>query len=426
MNAETKEKSMQNQKENESMKEQDNPRQEEVKESWLKRAFSKMSLFEKTFWITLAILIVLSFTIKTMSYMFFLKADELECRIERVPSSLLDNQPNAKVANVIVDNFNDSIKRLNNTIAKEFDKLFDPVIKHQIDKYLDKYDYSLFEDYKKTLGIGTEKEFAISWFTDTKEGQGMMKKLEDRLLGKDFNKRFSETQKNINDAYGMVMADVDKLLSEMISRKNKKKDRKLLADMLEKVRELRNRSFESSFDRIMANGTTIGGLLATKILIGAATQGETQGETPEVVKEVAHGATRGVFRGSIKGATKGSIKEVAKGATRGAVQGVAETLGVGSMLAGVPFGPIGMVIGGIIGTVGIWVGIDELFMMGDKFLNRDDKKKELVKSVYRYKKELTCAYQQAYSKLLVEDTAKILEILKKKIKKNNFFFNWWR
>ncbi len=408
MNAEIKEKSMQNQKETESMKEQDNPKQEEVKESWLKRAFSKMSLFEKTFWITLAILIVLSFTIKTMSYMFFLKADELECRIERVPSSLLDNQPNAKVAKVIVDNSNDSIKRLNNTIAKEFDKLFDPVIKHQIDKYLDKYEYSLFEDYKKTLG--TAKEFAISWFTDTKEGQGMMKKLEDRLLGKDFNKRFSETQKNINDAYGMVMADVDKLLSEMISR-NKKKDRKLLADMLEKVRELRNRSFESSFDRMMASGaTTIGGLLATKILIGAATQGATQG----VVKGAAHGAAKGVFQGATKGSIKGVAKEATKGAAKGAAKGVAETLGVGSMLAGVPFGPIGMVIGGIIGTVGVWVGIDKLFMMGDKFLNRDDKKKELVKSVYRYKKELTCAYQQAYSKLLVEDTAKILGNTKEK------------
>ncbi len=333
-----------------------------------------MSLFEKTFWITIAIFLVLYIIAQMISHSF-LKADELGCKIDRVPKSLIHNFPNQKVAKLIVDNYNDSIKSLNHTISKDFNGLFKPVIQRQIDGYLDKY-YSVKGDYEE-LWNGVKGGVAKAMGKEEK-AQKIAEKMAEQLLGDDFEEKFSVIKENINEVYtAQVRGAFNKMAYKMASTNENGINQKMLASMTKISKE----NLKEAFDR---------GATATSIIVAAG------GIT--AIKLVS------------KLLLKFTSKIITKGVSNWFVTGASGL--VGGAIGKFMFGSWGVVLGSVGGAVAAWLMTDKVALMIDEHFNRKDKKKELVEKINQYKSHLTCLYQQTYSKLLVQNATKLAKRLK--------------
>ncbi len=305
----------------------------------------------------------------------FLKADELGCKIDRVPKSLIYNFPNQKVAKLIVDNYNGSIKSLNHTISKDFNGLFKPVIQRQIDGYLDKY-YSVKGDYEElwngvkggvAKAMGKEEkaqkiaekmaeqlldkyysvkgDYEELWngvkggvakaMGKEEKAQKIAEKMAEQLLGDDFEEKFSVIKENINEVYtAQVRGAFNKMAYKMASTNENGINQKMLASMTKISKE----NLKEAFDRGATATSTIvaaGGITAIKLV------------SKLLLKFISKIITKGVSNWFVTGAS-------------GLVGGA-----IGKFM----FGSWGVVLGSVGGAVAAWLMTDKVVLMIDEHFN---------------------------------------------------------
>ncbi|WP_104760487.1 hypothetical protein [Helicobacter cetorum] len=393
---ENKEKDMQfcSQKENANMsKEQSLNKQEEVKQEnkpskkqgWFKRMVSKMSLFEKIFWSIIAVFFVLYIMAQIIAYSF-LKADELNCQINELSYSLIANHPFPKPATIIIRDYNKAILAVNNSISRNFDELFNDIIKHKIDKYLDKH-YTVTQDYKDLYNAvkgGINKAMG-----NEEAAQIIAEKMAEQLLGDDFEEKFSATRRNIQAVYEAYANEVIADMALGIGAENKEQEinYKMISDMERTTKA----NLRSLFGKGLAGASGVaGGVVAAKIF------------APMFSKIATKVATKFAAKGLIKGGVG------AAGGAGGAGIGAA----LGSVVPGVGTA-VGAGIGALIGAATLWFGTDKAVIMADEALYRDKYKKELITEIRAYKSKLVCLYQKAYNDLLINSATNMIEELKK-------------
>ncbi|WQS34695.1 hypothetical protein KVF10_01670 [Helicobacter pylori] len=256
---------------------------------------------------------------------------------------------------------NSGIKEMNGVINTQIDGFFD-LVEHNVDKFLD-WHYSIKGDYSE-LALKLGEKFGLS------AEDVLAKKLQEKLLGEDYEKRLDVLKKVLSKTYAGLLSQHEKFVSETALKgvdTNLSQNAKILDTLGDEV----VRKLKVNF---------IGTIGATAGLSGLAIAAKL---TPKLVAKI----------GAKLGAKVGA-KFLAKFGT--AVSG--------SLTCG-PFAPACF--------LGVWFGSDAMINYIDERLHRDDFKKEILNNINEVKENLKNSYKQQFNDSFVKISQELQESYKK-------------
>ncbi|WQT56788.1 hypothetical protein KVE55_01870 [Helicobacter pylori] len=260
---------------------------------------------------------------------------------------------------------NSGIKEMNGVINTQIDGFFD-LVEYNVDKFLD-WHYSIKGDYSElALKLGEQ----IGKKTGLSAEDVLAKKLQEKLLGKDYEKRLDVLKKVLSKTYASLLSQHEKFVSET-ALKGVDTDLSQNAKILDTLGDEVVRKLKVNFTGTIGATAGLSGLaIAAKL-------------TPKLVAKI----------GAKLGAKVGA-KFLAKIGT--AVSG--------SLTCG-PFVPVCF--------LGVWFGSDAAINFIDEWLHRDDFKKEILNNINEVKENLKNSYKQQFNDSFVKISQELQESYKK-------------
>jgi len=325
----------------------------EVKIGW----FASISKFEKIFWVTILILlilfVVLQFLASRHHYQEESKAKERETQTEvfKEVELLIDthtmrtNLDTNATLNAILGHLHRSTLELNQTIEVEIEKLFGGVDRN-LEQFLD-FHYSVIGEYVELGAMATGE---------------IEQQIEERLFGKLFIERTNQTLESIAKHYHILLKNH---LDFIHTNATQGVDTHLNLETLERLTA-----------DIRQNILIQQGKLATLMSAAVATK---------IVKAIA-----------TKAAIKQASKITVKTASKAAVKGAAAASGAS---AGVFCGPLVWVCAPVAATA-MWFGTDAAIVTVDEHFNRDEFRSDILSSLTAQKQNLKHQLQTDYTQSL--------------------------
>jgi len=298
--------------------------------------WQKLSTMEKSFWITIGVLVLMVLGLSQIGEkrQEKLNVKESIISLHQIEKNLVKNQ------DILDDELNVNLEDVKGSIDKEIDVAFEYAF-NNIDGYLD-WHYSIVGEY---VQMGTLATGELSNTIQTK------------LLGGEFNKKLQFANENIGDTYKV---SVDKYYSKF----------KDLA--LQDINETQNFDTLNDVDLDMENFIKLQqGKMA---LVGAGLSGAI------LTKMAARLAGKTVLKVAAKATAKTATK---LGATATAAA------------AGLSCGPMAPVCGTGLALV-TWFSVDAVFVNVDEYLNREELKEELLEQLKIQKIRLKNSYKEMY------------------------------
>ncbi|WP_232255043.1 hypothetical protein [Helicobacter pylori] len=260
---------------------------------------------------------------------------------------------------------NSGIKEMNGVINTQIDGFFD-LVEHNVDKFLD-WHYSIKGDYSELalkLGETLGEKLGLS------AEDVLAKKLQEKLLGEDYEKRLDVLKKVLSKTYAGLLSQHEKFVSET-ALKGVDTDLSQNAKILDTLGDEVVRKLKVNF-----TGTI--------------------------------GATAGLSGLAI--AAKLAPKLVAKiGAKLGAKLGAKFLAKIGTAVSG------SLTCGALAPAcfLGVWFGSDAAINFIDEWLHRDDFKKEILNNINEVKENLKNSYKQQFNDSFVKISQELQESYKK-------------
>ncbi len=318
-----------------------------------------MAIFEKIFWFTIAIFVVLLIVLQILASknrvllqnqeqkepvsQKLLKEVVREIEVIVDSKQILENLENSKNINIIHKDYQSRLLHLDSVIDLNIDKAFLHV-ENNVDGFLD-FHYSVVGEYIE-LGAAATGEIA--------------KTIQDKLFGEDFPIYIEAASQIISDEYKQSVTKhlktIDYLATQDVDRELNSKILQTLQSELDKNLDIQK--------------TKLGTFLA--VGVGA-----------KVINIIA-----------VKLAAKAGSKLVAKGAIK---MGAKVTASAGAATAGGVCGPLVWICAPVAATLA-WFGTDAVIIAGDEYLNREEFKKEILNTINEQKMAIKERYKNLYAK----------------------------
>lgn len=331
-----------------------------VKEEVIKgdTSVSKMSTFEKIFWGTILVFLILSVVLTIMAS---INTKNVEMRVpilsqwsekllptDRIKSNLTNNE--AKVN----ESLNLGVLEVNHHIDNEINDLF-YTVESNVDTFLD-FHYSVFGEYSELITMANPND-------------SIEDVIEDKLFSSDFTKKLDQKSKYINNKFMQSIKNHSETITNIGMNGI---DKQVNTEALNRL----NKDMEFNL-----------ATQATKMTAAASAAAYHFG--PQLV------AALGI---------KIAGKATAKAAGKGALKVGAKSLGAGGAatagaLAGTWCGPLAWIcspVGAVVGAGSVWLGTDAVLVTGDEILNREDFKNEILVSLRDSKESLKSSYKKNY------------------------------
>ncbi len=277
-----------------------------------------------------------------------------------LPTDILKYNINSHQAEINAA-LNSGIKEMNGVINTQIDGFFD-LVEHNVDKFLD-WHYSIKGDYSE-LALKLGEKFGLS------AEDALAKKLQEKLLGKDYEKRLDVLKKVLSKTYAGLLSQHEKFVSET-ALKGVDTDLSQNAKILDTLGDEVVRKLKVNFTGTIGATAGLSGLfIAAKL-------------TPKLVAKI----------GAKLGAKVGA-KSFAKIGT--AVSG--------SLTCG-PLAPACFLV--------VWFGSDAVINYIDEWLHRDEFKKEILNNINEVKENLKNSYKQQFNDSFVKISQELQESYKK-------------
>ncbi len=327
------------------------------------QAKKKMGQFEKIFWITIAIFVIIWIILQSMTYFnskglvdkdynsTILSPKNFETIIED-NEFLKKNLRDSQTIQVLRTALKEQNANITQSIDNQLDNAFDPVY-NNIDTFLD-YHYSVAGEYLE-LFAGATGEIA--------------EEIKEQLFGTDFESYLKNSQDEINSVY---IESLKNYLNEVDSEATKGVDTDLNLDILAHLTDEISHRFTVQYVKA---GVVAGGKMSLKVI--------------NVV--------------SSKLATKAGAKLATKVASKTLTKGAAAST---AAAAGVACGPFAWVCSPV-AAAAAWFGTDAIVISGDEYFNRDEFKNEIVAMLDSQKASLSSKLKNIYSEKLVKDSVAI-------------------
>nr|WP_269203269.1 hypothetical protein [Helicobacter pylori] len=255
---------------------------------------------------------------------------------------------------------NSDIKEMNGVINTQIDGFFD-LVEYNVDKFLD-WHYSIKGDYSE-LALKLGEKFGLS------AEDVLAKKLQEKLLGKDYEKRLDVLKKVLSKTYASLLSQHEKFVSET-ALKGVDTDLSQNAKILDTLGDEVARKLKANFTGTIGATAGVSGLAIMAKL------------TPKLVAKI----------GAKLGAKVGG-KFLAK---------IGTTLS-GSWTCG-SFAPAC--------AITLWFGSDAAINFIDEWLHRDDFKKEILNNINEMKKNLKENYKISFDNSITKFSQGLQEDLK--------------
>lgn len=324
-----------------------NKEDEQNKEEKLVAQQSKSEGFEKYFWGTLIVLIMgyviltLSAKINTDDIKQITNKEPLIIKYIEVPSDKIKENLTANQQQIL-ENFQQQVEKINNSIDKEVDTIFHETINKNIDTYLD-FHYSVFGSYSELFTMASDSNYEQF--------------IREKLLGTDFNKQIEKATENITNVYKNSLNEHQDFITKTATEGV---DLQLNSKALERIKSDINNNLLGQEVKL----GVIGGAISVKI-------------TSLILARVG---------------TKVAVKTSAKVATKMAGAGGGATAGGFAGLACGPGAAICSPVGAVIGAVGVWIATDVAINTADEKLYREELKKEILNVINEEKQKIKNEY----------------------------------
>ena len=318
------------------------PKEEKKLNFW-----QKFSTVEKSFWITISILIIVVLSLSQIGQNKLKKLGVKESII-----SLKEIEKNLfKKENLLNDELEVHLGKVKNNINREIDTAFDYAFRN-IDSYLD-WHYSVVGEYIQ-LGTLATGELTIT--------------IQEKLLGGEFNKKLQLANHNISVGY-----------KESVHKYYETFKGVALLD----VSQTQNKDILNALDLDMQNFMKL--QTGKTLLVGAGMSGAL------LTKMAARLASKTVLKVIAKAGVKTATKV---GATSAAA------------LAGLSCGALAPACGAGLALV-TWFSVDAVFVSLDEYMHRDELKVELVNQLKIQSTKLRNKYKRMYSQNFKEISEKL-------------------
>ncbi len=279
---------------------------------------------------------------------------------ELLPTDILKYNINSHQAEINAA-LNSGIKEMNGVINTQIDGFFD-LVEYNVDKFLD-WHYSIKGDYSE-LALKLGEKFGLS------AEYALAKKLQEKLLGKDYEKRLDVLKKVLSKTYAGLLSQHEKFVSET-ALKGVDTDLSQNAKILDTLGDEVVRKLKVNFTGTI--GATAG--LSGLFIVGKL--------TPKLVTKIV-----------AKLGTKLGAKFLAKFGTA-----------VSTSLTCGPFAPACF--------LAVWFGSDAAINYIDEWLHRDKFKKEILNNINEVKENLKNSYKQQFNDSFVKISQELQESYKK-------------
>jgi len=320
------------------------------------KEFESMSLFEKIFWATL-----LLFLIIYLFLVFLASANSAKSAVETNLSSpvsrniiqeieiivnsdrIRKNLENNQTMLEIKENLNQNLGKVDTKIDREVDQAFRAV--HQnIDTFLD-FHYSVIGEYVELGGMATGT---------------IGKRVQEKLFGSDFSTHLQKALDAISDEYALRLSDHFDFISQKATAKV---DGDLNAQIMTEIQKQIDQNIKIQSGKIAV-------LAAAKLM-------------PKIAKVA-----------SAKIAAKSSGKIVAKVAAKVGTKSAAAATGAAS---GALCGPLVWICSPV-AAAALWFGTDAVISTADEFYNRDAFKQDIIDSLRVQEDALKSRLKKLYQK----------------------------
>ena len=319
-------------------------------------SLQRMSLFEKIFWATLFLfLVVYLFLVFLASGKSVKSTDESNLsppasrniiqEIEIIVSSdrMRRNLENNQTILEIKENLNDNLGKIDQKIDKELDQAFHTVYQN-IDTFLD-FHYSVIGEY---IELGSMATGTIG------------KTVQEKLFGSDFSTQLAHALNAVSDEYTQRLSDHFHFISQKATMKvDGDLNSQVITDLQKQIDQ-----------NVKIQGGKIAVLIAAKLM-------------PKIAKIA-----------SAKIAVKSSGKIAAKVAAKLGTKSAAAATGAAS---GALCGPLVWICSPV-AAAALWFGTDAAISTADEFYNRDEFKQDIIDSLKLQQDTLKSRLKKLYQK----------------------------
>lgn len=321
---------------------------------YLRSWYSKQTSFEKYFYWTLAVCLVLYIILNLLAYntqvQKLSKGTVLEDVFEKILETDAIKENISKFELEINKSLNAEIDDMNQRIDQEVDSAFNGV-QGNVDTFLD-FHYSVIGEYTE-LGVGAAE--AVGY------GVSLEDHIKDKIFGDGFNNQLSNLH---NSLEGHYLDSANNHFKAIESYAFEGVDSEIID--------------YKALDQLKSDFTSRNLADSVAKFGGLAARGTIQKASAAIV-------TKTVSRI----ASKIPAKAVAKfGAKRIIGVGLSSVLGLG---AAAVCGPCGIVV-----AIAVWFLFDYLFVAGDEYLNRDEMKAEIMTGINESKEALKNELRKVY------------------------------
>ena len=314
-----------------------------------KNFFSKMSLFEKIFWL---VIIIMSIIYLAAQLVAFKNMERISDKKIPIITKYVAKENLEKYKDNISIDLQNRVSIMESTVDNEIDRLFNRV-ENNLDNFLD-FHYSIKGEYIELSAMITEDIGEL---------------ITDKLFGQEFNDEVQNSLKTMNDMYKLNMKEHLKLIDNYA---------------LENVDlELNSNSLQTLRDEINTNKTIQEGKAG--VLLAGFSSKVIQAITTKLAAKVAS-----------KVASKVAIKtgKFAASSVVGA--------------SGIVCGPL-VVVCAPTAAIITWFATDAIIISGDEYFNREELKQELLKELNENK----LIFKQQYNSIYFETMNQISQESKK-------------
>lgn len=306
-----------------------------------KNFFSRISLFEKIFWL---VIIIMSIVYLVAQLIAFKNLQSYSDKKIPIITKYVAKENLEKYKDNISIDFQNRVSIMEMAVDNEIDKLFNRV-ENNLDSFLD-FHYSIKGEYIELSAIITKDIGEL---------------ITDKLFGEEFNKEVQDSLKTMNDIYKLNMNEHLKLIDNYALVK---------VDL-----ELNANSLQTLYDEINTNKSIQEGKAGVLLLAGFSSR-VIQAITTKLAAKVAS-----------KVATKAAIKtgKFAASSVAGA--------------SGIVCGPL-VVVCAPTAAIITWFATDAIIISGDEYFNREELKQELLKELNDNKLILKQQYNSIYSETM--------------------------
>lgn len=302
-----------------------------------KNFFSRISLFEKIFWL---VIIIMSIVYLVAQLIAFKNLQSYSDKKIPIITKYVAKENLEKYKDNISIDFQNRVSIMEMAVDNEIDKLFNRV-ENNLDSFLD-FHYSIKGEYIELSAIITKDIGEL---------------ITDKLFGEEFNKEVQDSLKTMNDIYKLNMNEHLKLIDNYALVK---------VDL-----ELNANSLQTLHDEINTNKSIQEGKAGVLLLAGFSSR---------VIQAIT---------------TKLAAKVASKVAIKTGKFAASSVAGA----SGIVCGPL-VVVCAPTAAIITWFATDAIIISGDEYFNREELKQELLKELNDNKLILKQQYNSIYSETM--------------------------